>query len=905
MNKLDVAVRAYALVGEETRNKIIPPAKKKSFDRVLVLDNETTTDLHQNLTFGYFEIYQNKVLEHCGLYYDSKIVKPNQISILKSHAENLQITIYTIEQFREIFLTEVYDLESLCVGFNLPFDVTRIAIRSSVARVKKKEAFSLLLSQNLHYPRLYLTHQTSTLSFIQWANPKSKSKKFKGNFVDLRTLAHALTDKKHTLESACHAFKTKLKKSKAKEHGKISPDYINYCINDVKSTYYLFLAAQKEFDSYQLDIPITKAYTPATIGKQFLRKMRVRSFLEKNPDFSPEMIGKIMTCYYGGRTECKIRKTPVMCDLLDFLSMYPTVCILQELWKFVISDKIVCRDSTLEIQKLVECFRIHDIQDKKMWKRFPCIVQIIPDNDILPVRSKFGQKYAWNIGICNVSGTEPMWYSLADIIASKLLSGKCPKILKAISFEPAGCQKDLKTISIQGLEVDPYSKDLYKNLIESRQKIKEKRDSFEKSSQDYTEYDRKQQIIKIITNAISYGIFVEINTFSEKEKTPVKVYGLSSFEDKKLKTEKTGFMFNPIIAVAITSAARLLLATAESLLARHGTTHAYCDTDSMMIPPQYTEEIKEFFQPLNPYDFDADLFKVEKSHKWFYGISAKRYCLYDVADGKTVIDGDKYSAHGLGHLLDPFRSDADEKSEWHKQIWQDILDLHYGKTTEEQLFSKYDGKYAIQQLSISTPTILSRFKIMNREKDYHSQIKPSNFALVGFPNSTNPETGKQIKPFAPYQNPAKHAVYERFVDYNDPEQGELQGIRYWRSLWNTIEEYLRHPESKFDGDIGVLRRKHVDVGNVIHIGKESNGLEESELFGLDQSSYETYQNESAIDESFRKLVPKILGLKPKDVKESGISKQTLWNIKQKIRTGHLNRIMTDSKIRILSSMTQT
>jgi hypothetical protein len=48
------------------------------------------------------------------------------------------------------------------------------------------------------------------------------------------------------------------------------------------------------------------------------------------------------------------------------------------------------------------------------------------------------------------------------------------------------------------------------------------------------------------------------------------------------------------------------------------------------------------------------------------------------------------------------------------------------------------------------------------------------------------------------------------------------------------------------------------------------------LFGLDESSYEIYQ-ESNIDEKFKEITPNILELKPEDVKEYWISKQTLWN----------------------------
>jgi len=903
MSDETIAVRAYT-VPKNTQNEsvFIPIPHNRPLDRCIVFDTETTTDRYQNLKFGYFEIFQHGILEYVGIFYDPKIVSSKEQIILKQYCTERDIRLFTLIEFRKIFLYEVYDLKSLCIGFNLAFDLTRIPIKTSNAKFKRKGGFSLLLSKNLDYPRLHITHQSSTLSFIQWGNPWNKKRGFKGNFVDLRTLCHALTDKKHTLESACYAFNTKFKKYKSQKHGKITQEYIDYCINDVKSTYSLYLNAKKEFDTYQLDIPVTRAYSPASIGKEFLKKIGIKPFFDKNPKFSFELVGKIMSAYIGGRVECKIRKDPTLVDVLDFLSMYPTVCTLQNLWEFVIAEKIIHKDTTKEIQNLIDNFTINDIKNKAFWKRLTCLVQIIPDEDVLPIRAQFGDKHAWNIGTCTVSGTDPLWYTLADVLQSKLHSGKTPKIIQAIKFIPKGVQKNLKEIDIHGIKVNPYSDDLFKKLIEYRQELKNTRDSFEKGNSNYQYYERQQKVIKIITNAISYGIFVEINTFEESNKIPIDVYGLTHFEDRKIKSEKVGYMFNPIIAVAITSSARLLLSTTEALLNKHNTTHAYCDTDSMMIPPQYTKEIQEFFQPLNPYCFDTEIFKLEHTNKWFYGISSKRYCLYEIVDGIIVIDDEKYSAHGLGHLLDPFKNKPDEKSTWHKEFWKDIVDLHYGKITHEFLVEKYSNKYAIQQLSTTTPNMLDRFKKFNLGKDYSHQIKSSNFAILGFANKTNPETGKLIKPFAPYCNPAKHAVYSKFVDYNDPKQREFQGKEYWKTLWDTIEEYMRHPESKFDGDEGVLQRKHVRIRSIVHIGKESNGLDDSEMFGLDDSSYEIYQDESEIDKKFKKVASRILDLKPKDVKDFGISKQTLWNIKNKITTKDFGKIDIRIKFHFVNYM---
>ncbi len=879
MDEEIAAIRGYTIpknIKLKPNNGYFKP--KSIPNRILVFDTETETSLYQNLKFGYFEIFQNGILEYPGLFYDKITVKPKEQLILKQFSQENNIKLYTLDEFRKIFLTECFELGTLCVGFNLFFDLTRIAIKTTIARLKRKDGFSLLFSNNLHYPRLHLTHVSSTLSFIKWGNSKNGSN-FQGSFLDLRTFTHALTDTKHTLDSACKTFGTSFQKSSG-EHGKITKNYINYCINDVHSTYSLYLSAQKEFESYGLNISNTQAYTPATIGKEFFRNMGIKSFAEKNPNFSKETIGNIMTCYYGGRTECKIRKTPIKSDVLDFLSMYPTVCTLQNLWSFVIAKKIEYHDATQEIKEFVENFKLDDVQNKNLWTRFPAIVQVEPDEDVLPLRAKYGKKHEWNIGLPYLSYNGKIWYSLADVLASKLYTEKSPKILQAISFIPKGVQRGLKTINIHGIKINPYKQDLFKELIQYRKQLQNKN-------------DRKQQIIKIITNAISYGIFVEITTFDESKQIPIDVYGLGHFTVHKTKIEKPGFMFNPIIAVAITSASRLLLATTEILLSKNSATHAYCDTDSMIIPPQYTKEIQAFFSPLNPYNFSANIFKLEKSNVWFYGISAKRYCLFDKIDDKIVISV-KYSAHGLGHLLNPTHSEN-----WHKELWKNIVELHYDKITMDELYLKYQNAHALSKLAISTPRIYNRLKSINQNKDYYHQIKPGNFALVGFSNVENKNTGELIKPIAPFRNPPRHVVYENFIDYHDEKGTKFQGKEFWKEFWDILQEYLTHGESKFDGDAGILQRKHVKITGILHIGKESNNLDENEVLGLDSKSYSVYENKEELDRKFNEFAPKILELKPKDVRKFGISRQTLWNTKNKIRINQSNVISRRIKISLI------
>ena len=110
-----------------------------------------------------------------------------------------------------------------------------------------------------------------------------------------------------------------------------------------------------------------------------------------------------------------------------------------------------------------------------------------------------------------------------------------------------------------------------------------------------------------------------------------------------------------------------------------------------------------------------------------------------------------------------------------------------------------------------------------------------------------------------------------------------------------ILEYLKNPESKLDGSEGILKRKSIVISKIIHIGKESNDLDKVQTFGLNSNSYVTYEDHDELERKFREISALILKLNPRDVKKFRISKQTLWNIKQKIITNQLERISTKSK----------
>jgi len=76
--------------------------------------------------------------------------------------------------------------------------------------------------------------------------------------------------------------------------------------------------------------------------------------------------------------------------------------------------------------------------------------------------------------------------------------------------------------------------------------------------------------------------------------------------------------------------------------------------------------------------------------------------------------------------------DEKEKEKWHLKVWKDILDLEYGDATIDILREEYESKYALQKLAISKSNVSKRLAKFNESKEYHDQIKPSNFCILGF-----------------------------------------------------------------------------------------------------------------------------------------------------------------------------
>ena len=206
-----------------------------------------------------------------------------------------------------------------------------------------------------------------------------------------------------------------------------------------------------------------KAPTVAYINDCRVKEMGVRPFRKVQPDFPNWLMGIIMSTYYGGRSEVGVRRVHTQILYCDFLSMYPTVCTLMGLWQFVIANGMSWEDATAETRAFIEQVSLKDLQTPDVWKSLTTLVKVTPDQDVFPVRAKYSGE-SQTIGLNFLSSATSLWYTLADVIASKLLTGKTPEIMEAIRFAASAPQSGLEAISIQGkaeYRIDPATADFF------------------------------------------------------------------------------------------------------------------------------------------------------------------------------------------------------------------------------------------------------------------------------------------------------------------------------------------------------------------------------------------------------------------------------------------------------------
>lgn len=976
-NRLPIAVRVYPNTKSEERKRGTEKPWKMP-KGMFVFDCETRTDATQRLTFGSYRfIDSGRCLEE-GLFYADDL-SDAEFETLKFYSETYapetisdgcnKLRLLSRAEFVDRLYRAAFKGRCLLVGFNLPFDLSRVAFDFTEARGRFAGGFALEVfpyldregqeRHNPHRPRIALKHIDSKRALKGFTGTRKPDRmdlipegsttgepepgfRFRGHILDLRTLAFALTDRGYTLESACEAFGVEHGKQRAARHGEITMDYIDYNRRDVLATAELAVKLLEEYRKHPIALQPTKAYSPASIGKAYLRAMGIIPVLERQPDFPRDYLGYAASAFFGGRTSAHIRKVPIPVVYTDFLSMYPTVNSRMNLWQFVIAREIeAIEHCEAEINAFLQTVSIEDLFKPDTWKHFAAFVKVIPDGDILPSRAKYSTaSNDWQVAV-NYLYAEPnnllhgLWFSLPDVIASVILTGKVPKIIDAFRIVPRGILPGLKPIRLRGeIEVDPRNQDLFRVAIEQRKRLKSRTDISE------AEKKRLDKALKVLANATSYGIYAEMNREESDDTVDVLCHGIDDqpFRCRVQHPDVPGAYCFPPMAALITGAARLMLAIVEKSVTDFGGTYAMEDTDSMAIVAtehggivspgiralswKQVDAIVEKFASLNPYSRDAvpgSILKLEDDNYengdpkagrrrqiFCYAISAKRYALFQQSgDGEPVLlrkgfnnTEDRWSEHGIGHLLNPTDPESDDR-EWIAQIWHDMISRPEGIIAPRLSFGSMP---AVGRISVSSPAVMRPLATLNEGKLYRDQVKPFNFLLTchvkpfGHPTGADPEKFHLI---APYENDPRQWLKKKWIDQysgneysitTDPEAfyGTATTARV-KTCDEVAREYEYHPEPKCadtDGNtcdkqtVGLLQRRHVYIDLVKYIGKESNSLGDVEA-GMVHSENGVYTEyvDQARDEWTVKIIPALKQMPiSKLLEKSGMGRSALFEV---------------------------
>lgn len=848
----------------------------------MVFDCETTIDIRQALNFLWWRFCELKdgsyVCQQEGVVYADEL-DATSVELIRSfaNAKRAEVEDGCPEEIRLESRTEFVDGEfwdalrmgACIVCYNSPFDLSRLALEYREAQIRNSGWAMVMWSRqggpDTFKPKLRIKPKDSRSAFINLAGGEPDSRVlYRGRFLDLSVFCWALRNRHLTLEQALRSFGLK-GKLRHEPTGCVTEQELKYGRRDVERTVALLNATKREYDGFALLLEPEKAMSAASITKAFLDKMKVKEPSRKF-NIPDKVLGDCMQAYYGGRSEIRIRHQEVPVVVCDTTSEYPSVAGLLNLWPLLIAAELEVEDYSSEARKIVRSANSQNVLNPREWEKFAFFALVKPSGDILPVRALYQEDGSTNIGLNPLTAEEPIWYAGPDLIASRLLSGRTPHIIRAFRVVPRGVQPRLKPAIIGTRQVNPETDDFFRAVIEERKKLP-------KSHPHYL-------LLKIIANAL-YGIFAELNKheYGKNRQKDIDIFSGEHKDDEKTTVvERPGRFQFPPAAALITAGGRLMLAILEKLVHEKGGSYLLTDTDSMLfvasehdglipcpggkhklhdgtpaikaISWKEVDEICSKLNHLNPYNRELipDILKVEdsnfdrngKQHQ-LYGlaVSAKRYVVYK--RDKKKIEIIKPSEHGLGIVFVPDKRPRykpvnckDQETDyalWIVEAWERLL-LNHFRNLENQGNSsvlralRFDNLPAMMRVRVTTPNVLKAL----RKRD-SGAAKPYNFAhspilLETFPDCTL---------VAPASKRSKGWLTRDYIEIHTGDLVRL-GSKYRgntlspQTISHTIWKHFLHKEDKSLGPDGypcgeytrglLQRRPVVAMLPFEYIGKE-------------------------------------------------------------------------------------
>jgi hypothetical protein len=216
------------------------------------------------------------------------------------------------------------------------------------------------------------------------------------------------------------------------------------------------------------------------------------------------------------------------------------------------AESLTFPDFTAKAREMMERVTLDDCFRPAFWKQLRWYTLVEPQEDVLPMRGKFGQRedsdptLAWNF----LTSKQPFWVAGPDAIAAKLMTGRPLKILRAIEVVPRGVQSGLVPVKLYDqLAVDPLRDDLAVKLVELRSSVK-------------TTDPKLAGGLKVAANSAAFGILCQLNVKDLDSPSPLRVFsGETTYPTPPDEVwEQPAEFFCPVIASLVTGGSHLLCA---------------------------------------------------------------------------------------------------------------------------------------------------------------------------------------------------------------------------------------------------------------------------------------------------------------------------------------------------------
>lgn len=884
--------------------------------RTMVIECVVTEDSAQRLIFGVGGYYPDglagKRVDKCIFYPPD--IRERDLAALQAFVEsNPDIRLITLNNFLSDFYIRAYKYKCVVVGWDLPYQLTRIARGYSRRRRAVKDVpdvydggFSVPVFSYIDRngttrdqdPRLLLKALPNGGCMIKFSSdfhrergsypidvlePTSgQTRRNQGYFIDVRTLSRALGVRHGSLLETCRAWNLHCP---PEMRGKVTEGRISNAMARVAAIAALAERLLDQYKGHSLPGRPTKIFSAASIYKQYQRAAGIRPFMQQQPDFSRYHLGVFESAFFGGLAECWVRRQIHPVVHLDIRSAYPTAFELGRLHELVIANRREIVDlGAAELTAFIQSFIDHPSKlfDRDLWPLMRGFARIVPDGDLLPVR--VGREDGaggldWHVALVHARSPHgaSLWYPITDLISSALETRRAPRIQEAFVLSPEGVQPGLREFNLCGeMTVDPRRKSLPAAMVELRA----------------TSTDQKTRaFLREAANAGCYGNLIELHRedgWGPDDQTLMNCWaGGQMFQTKVPAPETHGQNYDPAVASLVTSYVRLIMALLKRSVHDRRGDYVFVATDAMAIiaTPEggrvaggihalsFSElrEILDWFERLNPFDKSAlsgSILKVEHD-----SLSRQVYCCaiatyshafaikdaesgrYEVLQEGVNSTKDGYSKHFLGSYIDPI--EPERGSDWIAKVWEAIFN---SETAPEEL----SELPAVQAFPLSSPDTIGKLSALDKAQDYQRRIKPFNrfmTASLGERFANVAATDEKKPHLIAGYNPRQHKwQWTRWLDRNTGNTYCLMvncGYAY-RTYADLISSHRSRPESKLlDSDgkpcenlsTGKLRRMHVDIDAIHRIGKETNLLEESEVGLVDRA--ETYTS-YGLDEELEK-----------------------------------------------------